>query len=224
MCPWLKNSPFLSSLRYDEQDLTLGSDINSPLQTTKPMALSDDPRVQVHLRTIPQAESYIFSQAITSLSSLAICTRQQNPEGSATLRALRDLLHIAQSPPPRTPRGWTESEQYRLLYPFAPFSKPLSKSFDAIGPRDPFLLATLAHVYAVTITLALSEFRALNTPTFVPTLVIGIRNIAVAFGKMPVTVNCPGCGTIHRACDLIIFPLNAMRFYQQRTKRDAELK
>ncbi|KIX02968.1 uncharacterized protein Z518_06518 [Rhinocladiella mackenziei CBS 650.93] len=204
MQPWQQNSSFFSSLHYttSRQWPSYSNLEQSPSQRQL------DPDNAIKVSSFHKALRYLFNQGINSLAQISLCTRH-NAEASATVRGLRDLLYKVRG----QPRGWREQDQFRVVFPFSSFMKSLSTSFISISDEAPFLLATMAHIYAVNVALSLA-FSALNTPVLVPTQLKGIDEIASRLRKMQ-QIPCHDCGITHGYEELMTFPVNALGIYQQ---------
>lgn len=227
MQPWLRRSSFYSSLQYDchAQPETASSSTSTSVVTTTTItsfSLPSSPLVPVpaiQVDSFAQVLTYLFEQGTNSLNQLSKCIKH-NAEASATVRGLRDLLHIVVQERPPNGARWREDDQYRMTYPYANFMKPLFMSFLSIGDSgEPFLVATVAHIYAVNVALALA-FEAINTRVFLPNQLKGIAEIGSWFRKKE-RILCSNCATTHGSAELMTFPMNALSIYQQWTDTES---
>lgn len=201
MKPWLKDSIFFSAMKSDTALIpTLGYyKGNLSLNT-------------VRFATFSEALEGLFNQAIASLNQLSSCFKG-NPEAATTVRGLRDLIRIVRD----RPMMFKVQDQFRLVYPYSTFMKPLSTSFLSINEKEPFLVATLAHLFAVNILLGIT-FPAINVAGFISTQLRSLSAIGTWFQSIP-RIYCDTCGSSHKSSELITFPINTISLFQQWQKQ-----
>jgi hypothetical protein len=201
MKPWLKDSIFSSAVESD-------TSLFHPSGYHEGNISVDT----VQFATFSEALESLFDQAIASLNRLSSCFKS-NPEAATTVRGLRDLIRIVRD----RPTMFKVQDQFRLVYPYSSFMKPLSASFLSINEKDSFLIATLAHLFAVNILLGII-FPAINVAAFISTQLRSLSAIGAWFQSTP-SMYCDVCGGSHKSSELMTFPLNAMSIYQQWEKR-----
>lgn len=201
MKPWIEKSVFSSAMQSDMSLIPLSgkNECNLSLDTTK-------------VATLSEAIEALFNQAISSLNRLSICFKT-NHEASTTIRGLRDLIRIIRD----RPMTFEVQDQFRLIYPFSTFMKPLSTSLLSINENEPFLIATLAHLFAVNILLGI-VFPAMNVPAFVPTQARSLSAIGV-WTRSTSCVYCDVCRLSHQVSELMTFPMNTLTLYRQSESR-----
>ena len=201
MKPWLKDSIFSSAVESDTSVI--------PPLGYREGSLSVD---TVKFATFSEALKSLFDQAISSLNRLSSCFKS-NTEAATTVRGLRDLIRIVRD----RPMMFKTQDQFRLLYPYSNFMKPLSASFLSINEKEPFLIATLAHLFAVNILLGII-FPAINVAAFIPTQLRSLSAIGTWFQSTP-CVYCDKCCGSHKSSELMTFPMNTISIYHQWEKR-----
>ncbi|KEF51175.1 LOW QUALITY PROTEIN: uncharacterized protein A1O9_12789 [Exophiala aquamarina CBS 119918] len=166
----------------------------------------------INFATFTEALESLFDQAIASLNRLSSCIKgNRNPEAATTVRGLRDLVRIVQD----RRMEFNIRDQFRLVYPYSTFMKPLSSSFLSMDESEPFLIATLAHLFAVNILLV---FPAINVAAFIPTQLRSLSAIGAWF-KLTPRITCDTCDSPHQSSELITFPMNTIAVYQQWQKQ-----
>lgn len=206
MKPWMKHSVFSSAIENNPSPVAPSEHRERNLTRVS--------RDTLNFATFPEALESLFEQAIASLNRLASCiNRDRNTEAATTVRGLRDLVRIVRD----RRMDFKTREQFRLVYPYSTFMKPLSSSFLSINENEPFLIATLAHLFAVNILLGI-VFPAINVPAFIPTQLRSLSAIGGWFKSTP-RVHCDTCDGSHENSELITFPMNTVSIYQQWQKQ-----
>lgn len=151
---------------------------------------------------------HLLSQGIKSLNTLAY-SAQGNIDLSAMIRQLRDTLRLVCE---RQSSGWSEAEQYQLIYPFSSWMTKYSISFISISEGDKLVLTILAHFYAVVVTLAIA-FPAVDIPPFASIRLKGIIEADHIMQGSP-GIFCGRCNTFHYLNEQMEYPLNTVHAYQ----------
>lgn len=146
----------------------------------------------------------LLPRGIKSLNQLA-SSAQGNTNLSAMIRQLRDILRLVYE---GDSSGWSVAEQYQMIYPFSFWMTKYSISFISISEGDIFVLTTLAHLFAVGVTLAIA-FPAIDIPLFASIRIKGIIEASHILGGSP-GVFCDTCGTFHYHNELMDYPLNTV--------------
>jgi hypothetical protein len=145
----------------------------------------------------------LLAQGISSLNGLSSCSKDI-PDLSALIRQLRDTCRIVYE---RSSK-WPVKEQFRLFHPFAAWMDKYTISYVAISEGDPIVLATLAHFFAVVVTLDLA-FPDIDLPLVSPIRLRSIIELGRVLRKKP-EFFCGNCRTVHEQDDLMAFPLNTV--------------
>lgn len=151
----------------------------------------------------------LLPQGIKSLNQLA-SSAQSDTNISAMIRQLRDILRLVYE---RHSSGWSVAEQYQLIYPFSSWMTKYSISFISISEGDIFVLTTLAHFFAVVVTLAIA-FPAIDIPLFVSIRIKGIIEASHILRGTP-EIFCDICGTFHYHNELMDYPLNTVHAHRK---------
>jgi len=209
MKPWMKHSAFSSSI--DPATNSPSPLLPRPLSDTEPNPPTSLSTTNIiNFSSFPDALSSLFSQAIASLNRLSNCiNRDRYAEAATTVRGLRDLVRVVRD----RRMDFKPRDQFRLIYPYSTFMKPLSSSFLSINENEPFLIATLAHLFAVNILLGI-VFPAINVPAFIPTQLRSLKSIGVWF-ESRTGFHCDTCDGEHESAELITFPMNTVGLYHQ---------
>lgn len=199
MRPWARESGFSSYL--DQRSLHNQSEEHSPSQNEA------DPTQAVGYRNTLLEQ--LLPQGIKSLNQLA-SSAQSDTNMSAMIRQLRDILRLVYE---RHSSGWSVAEQYQLIYPFSTWMTKYSISFISISEGDTFVLTTLAHFFAVVVTLAIA-FPATDIPVFVSIRIKGIIEAGQILGGRS-GIFCDICGTFHSQNELMDYPLNTVHAHRK---------
>ena len=197
MQPWLKDSSWLTAFSWIAPRDVCHDTAICPSSTVADRVSQRD--------TVPA--SYL-RQGISSLNRLAICTKG-NAEMSAMVRQLRDILRVIQE----RPLDWSEEDQFRLSYPLVMFMTRLPISYALISESCASLLITLAHVFAVILSLTVA-FPCIDIPTFAPAYVKSILEIGQGLLQTVGDYRCHGCQIVHSSAQFMAFPLNAVQLCQ----------
>ena len=197
MQPWLKDSSWLTAFSRIAPRDTYRDTTNRSSSTVADKDCQRD--------TVPA--SYLL-QGIGSLNRLALCTKG-NAELSAMVRQLRDILRIILE----QPSGWSDEDQFRLSYPLVMFMTRLPISYALISESCACLLITLAHMFAVILSLTVA-FPCIDIPTFALAYVKSILEIEQGLLQTVGDYECDGCQVVHSSAQFMAFPLDAVQLCQ----------
>jgi len=113
----------------------------------------------------------------------------------------------------RRSSDWSVADQFRLVYPFSSWMTKYAISFVAISEEDSVTITTLAHTFAVVVTLAIA-LPAIDLPLFASIRLKSIFEADRILRKKP-AVLCSVCNRFHHHDELIAFPLNAVHVYNE---------
>ncbi|KAE9373902.1 hypothetical protein N431DRAFT_504404 [Stipitochalara longipes BDJ] len=148
----------------------------------------------------------VLAQGISSLNGLSSCAKDR-PDLSALVRHLRDTCRVVHD----RSSNWSVEDQFRLMHPFSAWMNKYTISYIAISEGDPIVLATLAHFFAVVVTLDLA-FPDINLLLVSPIRLQSIIEVGRVLRTKPAFF-CGSCRIVHEEQDLMAFPLNTVHVY-----------
>ena len=150
----------------------------------------------------------LLQQGIGSTNQMAAYTKQ-NFELSASVRQLRDVLHLLLS----NSGEWSEEAQFQTAYPLVKIMTAIPISFIQINQTNPTVLLTLAHVFAVVVLLAM-RFPCLDIPTFAQVYVKSVLELNEIIPRTGRSYTCSGSEMNHNVSTCMAFPLAVINVYQ----------
>lgn len=165
----------------------------------------------------PPSVADVLLQGMNTLSWQTPCF-QNDPHFSAAIRQQRDAMRFVyerldvETIPATT--------QYRLLFPFMSwFNRNTGSSYVTLSQRDPQLLLFLLNLFSVVLVLVVA-LPATDTPFFASFRVRAVLDLARALELVQEAV-CQGCSRIHCYRQVVQFPLNCVRLYQQHRRKNS---
>jgi hypothetical protein len=195
MQPWIKESVFSRFLDYR------GS-ANSAIR----IATGSSTIANNGHGCVPILKS-LLAQGISSLNRLSSCTKDR-PDLSALVRQLRDTCRIVHE----RSSAWPVEDQFRLVHPFAAWMDKYTMSYIAISEGDPVVLGTLAHFFAVVVTLDLA-FPDIDLPLVSSIRLQSIIEVGRVLRRKPAFF-CGNCRIVHEEHGQMAFPLNTVHVFR----------
>ena len=197
MQPWQQKSSWTHILKRNDNDETIGARIKGSAAIRRPAT----PRDVNFLKALLQ-------QGIVSTNQMATCTKQ-NAKLSASVRQLRDVLHLLLN----NPGEWSEEAQYQTAYPVVRMMTEIPISFIQISPTNPTVLLTFAHLDAIIVLLAM-RFPGLDIPTFAQIYVKSVLELNKIMPRTERSYTCDGCEKNHDISARMAFPLAVVKFHR----------